>query len=210
MQERYKSISCTAGVPAGESCRLVLCLSRHLCSQMIPVTKHIQQIIGNERWVVCSVLVLFCPPCLNGTDVLETAFWGKEQNGERCQGCSVCQWSILWLDHINTNVAPQLALFDRLVHITRHLHNSASWDYVEPLPPAWMCWFPFHNCQLLPKVRLKDICFVVSVCYIKQKPSWDAALSCNRTSIFHICFVFSIYYIYILYILPPTFACCQR
>lgn len=95
----------------------------------------------------------------------------------------MCQWSILWLDHINTNVAPQLALFDRLVHITRHLHNSASWDYVESLPPAGMCWFPFHNCQLLPKVHLKDICFVVSVCYIKQKPSWDAALSCNRTSI---------------------------
>lgn len=81
----------------------------------------------------------------------------------------MCQWSILWLDHINTNVAPQLALFDRLVHITRHLHNSASWDYVESLPPAWMCWFPFHNCQLLPKVHLKDICFVVSVCYVKKK-----------------------------------------
>lgn len=95
----------------------------------------------------------------------------------------MCQWNILWLDHINTNVAPQLALFDRLVHITRHLHNSASWDYVESLPPAGMCWFLFHNCQLLPKVHLKDICFVVSVCYIKQKTSWDAALSCNRTSI---------------------------
>lgn len=44
---------------------------------------------------------------LNGsTDVLETVFLGKEQNGERRQGCSVCQWSMLWLDHIHKNIAP--------------------------------------------------------------------------------------------------------
>lgn len=159
----------------------------------------------NREWALGRMLSahFVLPSVLNGgTDVLETVFQGKEQNGERCQGCSVCQWSILWLDHINTNVAPQLALFDRLVHIIRHLHNSAPWDFVESVPPAGMCWFPIDDCQLLLEVPLKEICFVVSVCYIKQNPSWDAVLSCNSMSIFHICCVFSIY----LSFLPPLHA----
>lgn len=61
--EEIKAISYTTGLPAGESLRLVLCLSQHLCPQIIAVTKHIQWIIENEHWVMCSMLFLCCPLC---------------------------------------------------------------------------------------------------------------------------------------------------
>lgn len=139
----------------------------------------------------------FCPRCWMAAQMCwRQCSLEKAQNGERCQDCSVCQLSILWLDHINKNVALQLVLFDRLVHIIRHLYNSASWGYVESVPPVGMHWCPFDDCQLLLEVQLKEICFAVSVCYIKENPSWDAVLCSNRTSIFHICCIFYFLYIY--------------
>lgn len=140
----------------------------------------------------CSVLsVEWQHRCAGDSVPWKRAKWRK------MSGRSVCQLSILWLDHINKNVALQLALFDRLVHIIRHLHNSASWGYAESVPPVGMHWCPFDDCQLLLEVQLKEICLAVSVCYIKENPSWDAVLCSNRTSIFHICCIF-----YFLYIFP--------
>lgn len=147
---------CRRELPIGPFSQRTFMLPNDPCDQTYS-TDNTEWVLGRTlgaHFVLCSMLN-------ESTDVLETVFLGKEQNGERCQGCSVCQWRILWLDHIKKNVAPQLAIFDCLVCIMKHLHNSASWDYVELVPPVGMYWCPFDDCQLLLEVQLKESCFVI-------------------------------------------------
>lgn len=167
---------------------------------MTPVTKYIQQIIQNQCRARCSVLIVFCPLCWTGTQMCwRQCSWERSdmEKDVRAAPCASGAFAA-WLTLTKPQLAFYLFIFLTNFYSIRHLYNSAQ----KSDALVRTCWCPFDHWQLLLEVQLKEICLMVSVCYINEKFSSDAVLSTNRISVFYICCGFSIY----LFFFPPLHA----